>query len=456
MTLSVGSPAIAETGLVTLVEVAAAGVALVEGDTPPACRARRRARFSFALAGVEDAFDAVDHSGDGRVEQFFGDDLGEEATLVEVVGGQEPRWGSEPDGLDQGVETQIVEVLGREPTGLEVDEHLSSQVSFGLTEGEVDLAAEHDPVVQLEAKAAFGDRSPVGLEGWPAFEELDYSVVGFCSEFGPFNLGAALEPVGQAIDAFGQSSDRLVDEYERVGFAAPVDRQLDRLVCDRAAGERHRPCELVVVFGEEPFLAAHDATEEMLRYEHRVVGRQIRKHRLERIVELAPELVTECCIEARALLTGRTQLCEYLFLGWVERRRRVHASRLPHRRGRRGMPMRLTVPCHTPSAEWGSVEATSLRFAAAARSLGYAARLRSLVVPGFRSPPGLEGVHRTIRRRSGVPTVAVALKGRPWSAVVSDMIEGVVVANGLSGAKADRARAALWLAVDDSGELAAA
>ena len=64
--------------------------------------------------------------------------------------------------------------------------------------------------------------------------------------------------------------------------------------------------------------------------------------------------------------------------------------------------------------------------------------------------------HAGARRRGGVPSVAVALKGRPWSAVVSDMIEGVVVANGLSGAKADRARAALWLAVDDSGELAAA
>ena len=102
------------------------------------------------------------------------------------------------------------------------------------------------------------------------------------------------------------------------------------------------------------------------------------------------------------------------------------------------------------------MEATSLRFAAAARSLGQAARLRSLVVPGFRSPPGLPDVHRTIRRRGGVPSVAVALKGRPWSAGVSDMIEGIVVANGLSGAKADRARAALWLAVDDSGELAAA
>lgn len=100
----------------------------------------------------------------------------------------------------------------------------------------------------------------------------------------------------------------------------------------------------------------------------------------------------------------------------------------------------------------GFMEATSLRFAAAARTLGQAARLRGLVVPCFRSPPGVDGVQRTIKRRRGVPTVAVRLRGRPWPAVVSDMIEGIVVGNGLSGARADRIRAALWLAVDSSTE----
>jgi len=74
-------------------------------------------------------------------------------------------------------------------------------------------------------------------------------------------------------------------------------------------------------------------------------------------------------------------------------------------------------------------------------------------VPSFRSPPTVAGVCRTIRIRGGVPSVAVALKDRPWSAVVADMIEGIVVANRLEGVKADRARAALWLAVDASGEL---
>ncbi|MEZ5243651.1 MAG: hypothetical protein R2707_01025 [Acidimicrobiales bacterium] len=102
------------------------------------------------------------------------------------------------------------------------------------------------------------------------------------------------------------------------------------------------------------------------------------------------------------------------------------------------------------------MEATSLKFANAARSLGQAARLRDLVVPGFRSPPGIEGVSRTLRRRRGVPSVAVRLKGRPWSAVLADMIEGVVAANDLSGTKADRARAALWLAVEDPAAQASA
>ena len=61
-------------------------------------------------------------------------------------------------------------------------------------------------------------------------------------------------------------------------------------------------------------------------------------------------------------------------------------------------------------------------------------------------------MQRTIRRRRGVPTIAVRLRGRPWPAVVSDMIEGIVVGNGLSGARADRIRAALWLAIDSSTE----
>ena len=103
------------------------------------------------------------------------------------------------------------------------------------------------------------------------------------------------------------------------------------------------------------------------------------------------------------------------------------------------------------------MEATSFRFASAARTLGQAARARGLRVPGFRSPPRLAGAERTVRHRGdGGSTVAVRLRGRPWVAVLADMIEGVVVANGLVGADATRARTALWAALEQTDELRAA
>ncbi|MCU0311345.1 MAG: hypothetical protein MUE36_10425 [Acidimicrobiales bacterium] len=96
--------------------------------------------------------------------------------------------------------------------------------------------------------------------------------------------------------------------------------------------------------------------------------------------------------------------------------------------------------------------ASSVRFAAAARTLGRAARRRGLQVPGFRSPPRLRDADRSLRRSaSGSATVSVRLKGRPWAAVLADMIEGVVAANGLVGPTADAARTALWAAVEREG-----
>jgi hypothetical protein len=91
---------------------------------------------------------------------------------------------------------------------------------------------------------------------------------------------------------------------------------------------------------------------------------------------------------------------------------------------------------------------TSLEFAAVARLLGSCARARGLTPPGFRSPPRVPGAERTLHRsRSGWTTVSVRLDGRPFGAVVADMVEGVVVANRLEGAEATRVRTALWEAV---------
>jgi hypothetical protein len=95
------------------------------------------------------------------------------------------------------------------------------------------------------------------------------------------------------------------------------------------------------------------------------------------------------------------------------------------------------------------MEATSLRFAAAARSLGSVARSAGLEVPGFRSPPRVSGVERTLRRRpDGAVVISVRIKGRPWVSVLADMIDGVVVTNGLEGPAAGAARTAMWTAVE--------
>jgi hypothetical protein len=93
--------------------------------------------------------------------------------------------------------------------------------------------------------------------------------------------------------------------------------------------------------------------------------------------------------------------------------------------------------------------ASALHFAATARLLSAEARRLGLEPPGFRSPPRLVGADRSLRRRPGtVATIAVRLAGRPRPAVVADMIEGVVVANGLVGVEADRCRASLWSVVE--------
>jgi hypothetical protein len=100
---------------------------------------------------------------------------------------------------------------------------------------------------------------------------------------------------------------------------------------------------------------------------------------------------------------------------------------------------------------------TSLRFAAAVRAIAMEARRLGLEVPGFRSPPRLAGADRSLRRRPGAsPAVAVRLTGRPFELVAADMVEGVVVANGLSGRRATEVRDRLLAVLGGDGGAAAA
>ena len=113
------------------------------------------------------------------------------------------------------------------------------------------------------------------------------------------------------------------------------------------------------------------------------------------------------------------------------------------------------VTCRCDNA--GVQPSTSIRFAAAAAVIARAARARGLAAPSFRSPPRRRGAVRTIQRAGdGTTTVAVAMRGRPWSVVLADMIEGVVVGNRLTGRAAAACREALWSALEDDAQARAA
>lgn len=92
-------------------------------------------------------------------------------------------------------------------------------------------------------------------------------------------------------------------------------------------------------------------------------------------------------------------------------------------------------------------ETSGAYFVNAANLLISVAGRFGLIAPGFRTPPRIVGVQRTVRRRPGGGVVAVAVKGRPMAAVLADMIDGVIVVNGLQPPESDTVRAALWAEV---------
>ena len=77
---------------------------------------------------------------------------------------------------------------------------------------------------------------------------------------------------------------------------------------------------------------------------------------------------------------------------------------------------------------------TATDFATVSRILVHTAAQFGGTAPGFRSPPRIPGVKRSVtRNRDGSVTVAVAVRDRPVMAVIADMIDGVLLTSGGSG-----------------------
>jgi hypothetical protein len=93
--------------------------------------------------------------------------------------------------------------------------------------------------------------------------------------------------------------------------------------------------------------------------------------------------------------------------------------------------------------------APSLHFAAVVRLIAAETRRAGLAVPAFVSPPRVRDADRTLRfRPDGAAVVAVRYRDRPFSAVVADLVEGVVAANRLTGAAAEASRGQLAAALE--------
>jgi len=88
------------------------------------------------------------------------------------------------------------------------------------------------------------------------------------------------------------------------------------------------------------------------------------------------------------------------------------------------------------------------RFADVARRLGAATHEAGLAVPAFRCPPRAPGARRTIRRYPGGAVVSVRLRGLLFAEVVTDMGDGVLVANQVPETDAPRVRAVLTAALE--------
>ena len=84
------------------------------------------------------------------------------------------------------------------------------------------------------------------------------------------------------------------------------------------------------------------------------------------------------------------------------------------------------------------------RFWELARRVSAEALRLGLVAPGFRTPPQLAGAVRTVRRAPGGALVAVAWRDRPAAAVLADLVDGLVLVNGLTGPEATACRSRLW------------
>ena len=95
-------------------------------------------------------------------------------------------------------------------------------------------------------------------------------------------------------------------------------------------------------------------------------------------------------------------------------------------------------------------ESVSIQFSRTIRTLGRIANQLGYVTPQFRCPPPSAQYQRSIRRNKDDLSISIVIRGRPWLAVLADIVEGFVIANAKSGQDSE-IRNILWDTIGSNG-----
>ena len=89
-------------------------------------------------------------------------------------------------------------------------------------------------------------------------------------------------------------------------------------------------------------------------------------------------------------------------------------------------------------------ESISIQFSIAVRTLGRIADQLGYRIPQFRCPPPSAKYQRSVRKTGEENlSISIVIRGRPWLAILADIVEGVVIANTQSGQDSEL-RNILW------------
>ena len=89
-------------------------------------------------------------------------------------------------------------------------------------------------------------------------------------------------------------------------------------------------------------------------------------------------------------------------------------------------------------------ESISIQFSIAVRTLGRIADQLGYRIPQVRGPPPSAKYQRSVRKTGDENlSISIVIRGRPWLAILADIVEGFVIANTQSGQDSE-IRNILW------------